>query len=302
MGIVTVVVFGFFLSWAANRMTQSEDAGISPQLDSALLDRIHFGLRFLEIDGDGEQEVGIARGKFAAFARSGCVHDGWNAVIGTRESVYALQVVKLAVPIGRTVVVPDGLDHVEPLLREGVAVFVLLRQIDAEGIVLGLVPPGDDVETEAPVAELVGSGELLGGDHGMNERRVDGSEDIDPLRVRQQTGRPRKRLQHAAVEVGFAAVTDPARDRQQKFDTGFVGKLRQADVVVPGIDPALGNFCDRHTTRAIRREETQFQLVAVQDRRLFSAHGTPSDLVPGFYAIDSYALCLKNRIVQPSPY
>src|SRR4029077_16065125 len=77
-----------------------------------------------------------------------------------------------------------------------------------------------------------------------------------------------------ASEIRSPAVPDPTGALQQEFDTAFVGKLRQPDVVVPGIDPALGNFRDRHSARAVRREEAQLQFVVVQNGRLFSAHET----------------------------
>src|SRR6202047_3962837 len=104
---------------------------------------------------------------------------------------------------------------------------------------------------------------------------------------------PRERLQHAAVEVGFTAVTDPTRDRQQEFDAGFVGKLRQPDVVVPGIHPALGHFRDRHPARAVRRKEAQLQFVVVQNGRLFSAHETSKQTqLQDFTQLITCELCL----------
>ena len=81
----------------------------------------------------------------------------------------------------RSLVIPDAGDDVKPFLRQSVAVVMFLREVDTESIVLRLVPAGDDVQTKPPFTQLIGSCQLLGGNHGMNKCRVNCSENVYPL-------------------------------------------------------------------------------------------------------------------------
>ena len=124
----------------------------------------------------------------------------------------------------------------------------------------GLFHPAHDVEPEPALAELVCRRELLGGDDRVYERRVHRRKDVDALSVCEEPGRPRQRFEHAAVKVSLAAVPDPARDRQQKFDAGAVGELRECDVVFPGIDPALRNLRHRHAPEQLGEKNPSLSL------------------------------------------
>jgi len=106
----------------------------------------HFLGGLLEIDGDGEEKIGVARGKIAAFAGASRIHHRRVAIEGARESVNSFSFEVFAVPFEWAIVIPDSRDEIEPLLRKLIAVCVFLGQIDAESVVLGLVPAGDDIQ------------------------------------------------------------------------------------------------------------------------------------------------------------
>ena len=85
---------------------------------------------------------------------------------------------------------PDQLDGVDPFLRVVVARFVIALR-DAEHLEFVLVPADDDVQPEAPFADVVGGHHLLGRDDEMEQRRMHRAEASDSARRRQQRGRPR---------------------------------------------------------------------------------------------------------------
>ena len=159
---------------------------------------------------------------------------------------------------------PEPLDDLPPLLRVGVTVVVVLRQVDAHRVVLRLVPAGDDVEPGAAAADLVDGGHLLRGDERVVERGVDRGEDEDALRLGEQPGGERDRVEHALVEVRLAAVPDPARDRQHEVEPDLVGEPAQPEVVVPRRLPAILDLRHRHPGRAVRREQAELEVGAVE--------------------------------------
>ena len=163
---------------------------------------------------------------------------------------------------------PEFADQIEPFLRIGIAGFVIVGQAQAKRLVFRLVPARDDVQARAAMADLVDGGDLLGHDDRMVGGGVDGGEDGDVLRRGQQACGPGHRLQHAAVEIGLAAIADPARDRQHEVDPGRVQHLRQLQVVVPAVVPARGDLCGGHPRRAVGREGAKAKPVAREHRVL----------------------------------
>ena len=159
---------------------------------------------------------------------------------------------------------PEALDDLPPFLRIGVAVVVVLRQVDAHRVVLGLVPAGDDVEAGAAAADLVDGGHLLGGDERVVERGVDRGEDEDALRLGEQPRCERDGIEHALVEVGLAAVPDPARDREHEVEPHLVGEPAEPEVVVPRRLPAILDLRHRHPGRAVGREQAELEVGAVE--------------------------------------
>jgi hypothetical protein len=61
---------------------------------------------------------------------------------------------------------------------------------DAEHLELALVPTADNVEADAPLADVIGGNELLRGNNGMNKRRVYRSEDNQSLGLGKQARGP----------------------------------------------------------------------------------------------------------------
>ena len=143
--------------------------------------------------------------------------------------------------------IPDLGDNIEPFLRQGITIAVLFRQIDAKRIVFRLVPSRYDIQAQPSAPQLISRSQLLGRHHRVDECSVYRRENIDAFRVRQKTGRPRQRFQHAAVEIGFTSVADPSGDRQEKLDARFIGQLCQSDIVLPGVHPSFRNLGYRHS-------------------------------------------------------
>lgn len=69
---------------------------------------------------------------------------------------------------------PEPSYDVPPLLGERVAIVVILRQVDAHRVVLGLVPAGDDVQPRSSLAHLVDGGHRLRG----HDRMIEGGMEI----------------------------------------------------------------------------------------------------------------------------
>ena len=153
---------------------------------------------------------------------------------------------------------PAALDRVQPLLRVFVA-RVMLAHRRAEHGELVLVPAAHHVQPEAALADMIGGDELLGGDHRMDQRRVHRAEYRDPLRGRQQPGRPGDGFQRLALVIGVAAVALPAAHRQHELDPDLVGQARQAQAVGPASAPALRDHRHGAAGRAIRAEQAELQ-------------------------------------------
>ena len=168
--------------------------------------------------------------------------------------------------------VPDASNEIEPFLRQLITVHVLLRQIDAEGVIFRLVPAGHNIQAQPSVTELIGSRKLLRRHQRMNKGCMYRRKNIDPLGMGKKAGGPSERFQHTPVEISFTAVTDPAGNRQHKFNPGIVRKLREPDIVLPRVHPALRHFGHSHPTGAIRGEKPELQFVVIQNRRLFFPH------------------------------
>ncbi len=86
-----------------------------------------------------------------------------------------------AVEIERLVLSPDAVDDHQPFLGVVVAAVVIAER-NAHHAELDRVPPRDDVEPEAPVADVIGGHHLLGGKHRIDERDMQRAERRDVLR------------------------------------------------------------------------------------------------------------------------
>ena len=85
--------------------------------------------------------------------------------------------------------------------------------------------------------------------------------------------RERNRVEHALVKVRLAAVADPAGDREHEIDPDLVGEPAEAKVVVPGRLPAILDLRHGHSGRAVRREQAELEIGAVEQD---FATGSPS--------------------------
>ena len=83
-------------------------------------------------------------------------------------------------------------------------------------------------------------------------------------RLGEQPGRERNGIEHALVEVRLAAVPDPARDRKHEVEPDLVGEPAEPEVVVPGRLPAILDLRHRHPGRAVRREQAELEVGAVE--------------------------------------
>jgi hypothetical protein len=191
---------------------------------------------------DGEREAGVARSEGPALTGRTGVQNRQGAIVRLRHPLHVTQVEEPAVMVEPPRCGPDLLDDVPPLLRERIPVVVVMRQLDAERVVLGLVPSGDDVDASTAPADLVDRRQLLRHHHRVVERGVDRREDRDAASVREETGRPRRRVQDTLVEVGLAAIADPPRDGEQEVDPDLIGEERESQVVLPAPRPPRANM------------------------------------------------------------
>ena len=175
---------------------------------------------------------------------------------------HALELEELSVEIEFVLLGPGALDDIEPFLRVIVA-GVVLALLDAEHLELAFVPAGDDVEPEAPFADVVGGDELLGGDQRMEQRRMHGAEHGDPLVARQQAGRPGDGFERGAMEIGVAAVAFPAADRQHEIDAGVVRHTGEPQAIGPARRPALRHLGGGAAGRAVRAEEPDLERIGI---------------------------------------
>jgi hypothetical protein len=148
---------------------------------------------------------------------------------------------------------------------------IVLLGIDAEHRELVDVPTAHDVQAETAAADVVRRNDLLRGEHRMQQRRVNGSENTHALRCRQQPRCPRQRFVRRAFKIGFSTVAFPASDRKQEIQAGLVGEFGHTEVVFPIPRPAPRNERRRAPRGAIRAEQTQFELVAVIHRQTVSS-------------------------------
>ena len=133
---------------------------------------------------------------------------------------------------------PGPLDRVEPFLGIIVTRIVLALR-HAEHLELALVPADHQVDAEPARADLVGGHQRLGGDQRMEQRHMDGAEHGEAGRRRQQTGRPGDGFQRRAMEIGVAAITLPARDRQHEIEARRIRHAGKRQAVGPVSRPPL---------------------------------------------------------------
>ncbi len=130
----------------------------------------------------GEQRVAVANGERLAGRGGAGVHDdrppatdrfwfGANLFELDEDTVY-VELIRFG---------PGQFYRIQPLLSVPVARLVG-AQIGAEHGELILVPAADDVQSEAPAADVIGGDELFRGDKGMEHWRMDGAEHGDALR------------------------------------------------------------------------------------------------------------------------
>ena len=160
-----------------------------------------------------EQVVCIPCRKRLAFLGAARIENGDSAVDGFGKTVDALELVELAVPIEvPRAVRPAFFYNVVPLLSQPVACFVVTRQLESQCFVLRFVPAADDIETGPAVADLVQGSQLFRGNDGVVKSCVCRGKDRDVFGLGQQARGPGQGLQHVMLEIGSAAVTNPAGD------------------------------------------------------------------------------------------
>src|SRR4029077_625366 len=115
----------------------------------------------------------------------------------------------------------DTLDHVEPLLRERVAL-LMIALVHAEHLKFALIPANHQIEAEASCADVIGGHELFGGNHRMEQRSVYGAEYGDARRGREQARCPSYGLKGCPVKIRGTAITFPARNGQHEVDATVV--------------------------------------------------------------------------------
>ena len=181
------------------------------------------------------------------------------------EGAHAVQIEIIAGEIERARLAPRAHHGIEPLLRKRVArcVFAL---VDAEHLELALVPADHQVEPEAPLADMVGGDEFLGGDQRIEQRRMHGAEHGDALRRGQQPGRPGHGFERGAVEIGGAAITLPARDWQHEVDAARLRHAGEREAVGPARRPALRHLRRRTAGGAIGAEQAELERIAIEHR------------------------------------
>jgi hypothetical protein len=145
--------------------------------------------------------------------------------------------------------------------RTQVVAGFVVAQGGAEHGELVRVPAANDVQPEAAVADMVSGDKLFGRDNGVEQRRVHGAEDGQPLGGGEQTGGPGDGFERFALIVSVAAVALPAADRQHELDAGGVGHLRQTQIVRPGPAPAFGDHGNGAAGGAVGAEQPQLESV-----------------------------------------
>src|SRR6185437_12948629 len=88
-------------------------------------------------------------------------------------------------------------------------------------------------------------------------------------------------LERGRVDIGRAAKTLPARNRNKTFETGLVRFARQPEIVVPACVPPLRQGREGQSARAIRAEEAQFEHVAAEETGISrKRHGARRRMLP----------------------
>src|SRR5438034_8703557 len=260
---VLKVVIGLLLRGAA------DDSHRRPHLDvAAVLTGKAFGLGDTWGAGFGcldcvEMHVRVAdREPAARLGAAGVHHQRVPIAEGTRCPLDAVETVVGSVVIEAGLSGPDPLDDGPPFFALGVAGVVLLLG-PAEPVELVLVPAADDVHAEAPAADVIAGGHLLGRDERVMQGNMNRAEHVQTPGGRQEAAGPGDRLEAGSVGVGLAPVALPARDGHHALDPDRVRHLRQLEIVLPAGVPALGKRGVGSPARAIGAEEPEAKSIAV---------------------------------------
>ena len=138
---------------------------------------------------------------------------------------------------------------------------MIVGQRQSKRFILGLVPARDNVEPAAPMSDLVERCDLLGDNDRVVGCRMDGGDHRDSPGRSQQPGSPGYGFQHVPVEIGFTAVTDPARNRQHEINACIVEQSCEFEVAVPAGVPAFGDTGYRHPAGAIGGKGAQLKVI-----------------------------------------
>ena len=106
----------------------------------------------------------------------------------------------------------------------------------------------------------------------MHHRHMNRGKQPDVLRDPSQGRRIGQCLETPLAAVHFAAEPLPARDRQEKLDTGAVGHLRDLNHLVPVSRPTLWHPRERQAAISIGRKNPQLEPIGTMHRM---DHKTP---------------------------
>ena len=263
---MTKIVLRLAVGLAADDDARGEDSDVASVLARHALDLFDFrdGLgRLVTLDGIEHRVAITHRIVDADFRMSGVHQHGPRAAVGFGMRAAALDLDVAAIEIEIVLRAPEPADRVDPFLRIGVALIVLAHR-GAEHAEFVLVPAAHNVEPEPSAAHVIDRDHLLGGQHGMQQRRMHGREGRDALGLRQQARSPGQRLEVRAFVIG-RAVAAPSAEGQQEVEPEGIRHLRKPQIVLPISGPDLVDQ-RRHTPgRAVRPEQTKFQpVVAVK--------------------------------------
>ena len=120
---------------------------------------------------------------------------------------------------------PEFVAEVDPVVGNVVAHIVLFLR-DTEHADLTFVPPGNDVEPESAVRDMIDRRDFLGGANRVNRRDVKRCKYTDTFGDRGESRCPGEGLEIAVVEVDLPSHTLPACDRNNRLDAERIGFLR----------------------------------------------------------------------------
>lgn len=146
---------------------------------------------------------------------------------------------------GRSVLGPEHVDDVDPLLGDLIAVAVVALRVEPHLGVLAEVRPGDDVDAEATAADVVDRGRHLRGDRGVQRERDHRGDDLDPLGHGSDPGHHGDRLKGVVPVLGLAVEPTPLDRREEEVEADLLGQLSDALVEVEG----------RHVLRSVPRDD-----------------------------------------------